>query len=62
MKSESTASNASTPPSLQKIDQATKNLIKDRISKESPDDTIISEFSSSFEISPEILRKIRSEM
>ena len=52
----------STPPSLQKINQATKNLIKDRISRASPDDAIINEFSSNFEISPEILRKIRSEI
>ena len=53
----------STPPSLQKIDQATKNLIKDRISKESPDYAIIEEFSKlNFEISPEILKKIRSEI
>jgi hypothetical protein len=53
----------STPPSLQKIDPATKKLIIDRISKASPDDAIIEEFSKlNFEISPEILKKIRSEI
>jgi hypothetical protein len=55
--------NESTPPSLQKIDQATKNLIKDRISKGSPDEAIITEFLSlNFEISPDILKKIKSEI
>jgi hypothetical protein len=63
MKSESTASNASTPPPLQKIDPATKKLIIDRISKASPDDAIINEvLNLNFEISPEILRKIKSEI
>ena len=54
--------NKSTPATLKKIDQATKDLIKDRISRSSLDDAIINEFSSNFEISPEILRKIRSEI
>ena len=51
------------PPSPQKIDLATKKLIKDRISQSSPDDAIINEvLNLNFEISPEILKKIRSEI
>ena len=62
-KPSTSASNLATSQSLQKIDQATKNLIKDRISNSSPDEAIITEFLSlNFEISPEILRKIRSEI
>ena len=54
--------NESTPPSLQKLSEEQKKIIKDRIEKEFSDDAIIKEFSSNFEISPEILRKIRSEI
>ena len=57
------ASNLATSQSLQKIDQATKDLIKNRILNASPDVAIITEFLSlNFEISQEILRKIRSEI
>lgn len=52
----------STLPSLQKLSEEQKKIIKDRISNSFPDDVIINEFSSNFEISPEILRKIRSEI
>lgn len=50
------------PPSLQKIDPATKNLIKYRISQAFPDALIIAEYTNKgFEISSEIIAKIRQE-
>ncbi|MFM8186443.1 MAG: hypothetical protein ACKN9I_05905 [Alphaproteobacteria bacterium] len=49
-------------PTLPKLPNEIKKLIADKISRSVPDEEIIKEYSKSYEISPEILRRIRDSI